>query len=197
MKSMNEHQNMKCPSFSDAFYGTCTVGERGQIVIPVEARAEIGFQCRRQGRDHAPPRPYRFDDVQDRCNERVSGRVLGRTCANRRCGGRELTEIGRVISAVFAMFQGNAAPPSGPLTLDQAVSIAQTQAFAIRLQETAIEKQRQRVNEARGNLGPQIALGANYTRYDQEITSSLGQANRRSSFSLSTRRRRPGPLPGR
>ena len=43
MKSMNDHQNMKCASFSDAFYGTCTVGERGQIVIPAEARAEIGF----------------------------------------------------------------------------------------------------------------------------------------------------------
>jgi len=44
MKSMNDHQKMKCSSFSDAFYGTCTVGERGQIVIPAEARAEIGFQ---------------------------------------------------------------------------------------------------------------------------------------------------------
>jgi len=36
---------LKCASFSDAFYGTCTVGERGQIVIPAEARAEIGFQA--------------------------------------------------------------------------------------------------------------------------------------------------------
>ena len=35
---------MKCASFSDAFYGTCTVGERGQIVIPVEARSEMGIQ---------------------------------------------------------------------------------------------------------------------------------------------------------
>jgi len=40
---MNERAKMNCSSFSDAFYGTCTVGERGQIVIPVEARAEIGF----------------------------------------------------------------------------------------------------------------------------------------------------------
>jgi len=43
MKSMNDHHRMKCPSFSDAFYGSCTVGERGQIVIPAEARAEMGF----------------------------------------------------------------------------------------------------------------------------------------------------------
>ena len=28
----------------DAFYGSVTVGERGQIVIPSEARAELGFQ---------------------------------------------------------------------------------------------------------------------------------------------------------
>ena len=40
---MNYQQNGKCPSFSDAFYGTCTVGERGQIVIPADARADMGF----------------------------------------------------------------------------------------------------------------------------------------------------------
>ena len=40
---MNGQPNVKCASFSDAFYGTSTVGERGQIVIPAEARAEIGF----------------------------------------------------------------------------------------------------------------------------------------------------------
>lgn len=27
------------------FYGTATVGERGQIVIPAEAREELGFQA--------------------------------------------------------------------------------------------------------------------------------------------------------
>jgi AbrB family looped-hinge helix DNA binding protein len=43
MKSMKSHPDMKCASFSDAFYGTCTVGERGQIVIPAEARSELGF----------------------------------------------------------------------------------------------------------------------------------------------------------
>ncbi|AIE86552.1 AbrB family transcriptional regulator [Fimbriimonas ginsengisoli Gsoil 348] len=33
-----------CWNFSEAFFGTSTVGERGQIVIPAEARTEIGFQ---------------------------------------------------------------------------------------------------------------------------------------------------------
>jgi AbrB family looped-hinge helix DNA binding protein len=32
-------KNMKC----EAFYGSVTVGERGQIVIPSEARAELGI----------------------------------------------------------------------------------------------------------------------------------------------------------
>lgn len=31
-------------SIGDCFYGSVTVGERGQIVIPSEARAEFGFQ---------------------------------------------------------------------------------------------------------------------------------------------------------
>jgi AbrB family looped-hinge helix DNA binding protein len=29
---------------ADCFYGTATVGERGQLVIPAEARAELGIQ---------------------------------------------------------------------------------------------------------------------------------------------------------
>jgi len=44
MKSMKGKKDRNaCTSFSDAFYGTSTVGERGQIVIPAEARVEIGF----------------------------------------------------------------------------------------------------------------------------------------------------------
>lgn len=34
-------QKMKC---EDCFYGSVTVGERGQIVIPVEARADLGIE---------------------------------------------------------------------------------------------------------------------------------------------------------
>lgn len=43
MKSMKNREKNPCVSFADAFYGSATVGERGQIVIPAEARSEIGF----------------------------------------------------------------------------------------------------------------------------------------------------------
>jgi AbrB family looped-hinge helix DNA binding protein len=33
-----------CMSFGQAFYGSVTVGERGQIVIPAEARSELGVE---------------------------------------------------------------------------------------------------------------------------------------------------------
>lgn len=32
-------------SFGQAFYGSVTVGERGQIVIPAEARQELGMEA--------------------------------------------------------------------------------------------------------------------------------------------------------
>lgn len=32
------------PSINDCFYGAVTVGERGQIVIPAEAREELGLK---------------------------------------------------------------------------------------------------------------------------------------------------------
>jgi AbrB family looped-hinge helix DNA binding protein len=35
--------NNKC-TFDDAFYGSATVGERGQVVIPSEARQELGIE---------------------------------------------------------------------------------------------------------------------------------------------------------
>ena len=44
MKSMKPSQEERCALFSKAFFGTATVGERGQIVIPAEARAEMGFE---------------------------------------------------------------------------------------------------------------------------------------------------------
>ncbi len=40
---MSDHQKHGCYQFSESFYGTSTLGERGQIVIPAEARAEMGF----------------------------------------------------------------------------------------------------------------------------------------------------------
>ena len=43
MKSMKSQQTHGCADFSEAFYGSTTIGERGQIVIPAEARAELGF----------------------------------------------------------------------------------------------------------------------------------------------------------
>jgi AbrB family looped-hinge helix DNA binding protein len=42
MKNMSEDK--KKLGTDECFYGTSTVGERGQIVIPAEARAELGIQ---------------------------------------------------------------------------------------------------------------------------------------------------------
>lgn len=41
MKNMS---NVSDCAFDKAFYGSVTVGERGQIVIPAEARSEMGIQ---------------------------------------------------------------------------------------------------------------------------------------------------------
>lgn len=43
MKSMNSKAGDKGDGCSPFFYGSATVGERGQMVIPAEARADMGF----------------------------------------------------------------------------------------------------------------------------------------------------------
>ncbi len=40
---MKDMQDRKPPSVEDCFYGTSTIGERGQVVIPAEARAALGM----------------------------------------------------------------------------------------------------------------------------------------------------------
>jgi AbrB family looped-hinge helix DNA binding protein len=40
---MNDKNSPLC-DFDDAVYGVATIGERGQIVIPAEARTELGLE---------------------------------------------------------------------------------------------------------------------------------------------------------
>jgi outer membrane protein TolC len=63
---------------------------------------------------------------------------------------------------------------SGPLTLDEALRIAEQNAFAIKLQEAIVEQNRQRVAEARGNMGPRVTLSGTYTRWSEQGTSNFG-----------------------
>jgi outer membrane protein len=73
------------------------------------------------------------------------------------------------LAAMFAAVQG-----SQPLTMDEAVQIAEKNAFSVRLQQSVIEKNRQKVNESQGQLGPRVVLSGTYTRFDKETTTSFG-----------------------
>lgn len=64
--------------------------------------------------------------------------------------------------------------PSEPLTIDQAADLAERNAFAVRVAATRVERSRQEVAAARGQLGPQVNLGATYTRFDQGVSTSFG-----------------------
>lgn len=44
MKNMISQKDQKGSGFDECFYGSVTVGERGQIVIPSEARSAMGIQ---------------------------------------------------------------------------------------------------------------------------------------------------------
>lgn len=35
---------MSCGSFEEGFFGSVTIGDRGQVVIPAEARSQLGWQ---------------------------------------------------------------------------------------------------------------------------------------------------------
>ena len=60
-------------------------------------------------------------------------------------------------------------PQGQTLTIDEALRIAEQNAFGIRLAKSDVEKTRQRVAEARGLLGPQVRVDTNYTRNSKEV----------------------------
>lgn len=71
-------------------------------------------------------------------------------------------------AAIFAAAQGGQT-----LTLDEAIDIATKNAFSIRLQQSAVEKNRQRVKENEGNLGPRVVLSGTYTRFEEAQTTEI------------------------
>lgn len=86
-----------------------------------------------------------------------------------------MIEIIRAIGAFVVALQGTPATDSTPITLDQAIKIAENHAFAVRIQQSVVEKNGQKVNESRATLGPNVSLGGTYLRYDREVTASFGQ----------------------
>ncbi len=72
------------------------------------------------------------------------------------------------MAAILAAAQGG-----DTLTLDEAIDIATKNAFSIRLQHSQIEKNRQRVRESEGNLGPRVVLSGTYTRFEEEQRMEL------------------------
>lgn len=59
----------------------------------------------------------------------------------------------------------------GKLTLNEAIALAERNAFEVRVAQSSVERTRQQVNEVRGNLGPQVRVNNTYTRFDREIKS--------------------------
>lgn len=77
------------------------------------------------------------------------------------------------IGAALIALQNPVPATTGPLTMDQAVAIAERNAFTVRIQASNVEKSRQKVTETRGGMGPKVNLTAVYTRFDEATTAQL------------------------
>src|SRR4051812_21291873 len=69
---------------------------------------------------------------------------------------------------------GAAQTQTGPLTVDDAVRIALQNGYSVLISQTRVNRQQAVVSENKGQLGPKGTLGANYTRFDREGTSTFG-----------------------
>src|ERR1700685_2571592 len=65
--------------------------------------------------------------------------------------------------------------PVGPMTIDAVAQLAEHNSFAVRIQKTAVEKNRQQVKAAQALLGPVVSGNLGYTRYNSELSAQVGQ----------------------
>jgi outer membrane protein len=79
--------------------------------------------------------------------------------------------VSLLFGAFFALGQTGA---NGPLTLDEAIAIAEKNAFSLAIQRATIEKNRQRVNEGAASFGPKINSSLVYTRLDDVQSTTFG-----------------------
>ena len=61
-----------------------------------------------------------------------------------------------------------------PLTLDQAIDIALKNGFSVKTASANIEKLRQKVNEAKGSMGPKVTADGTLTELDKASTANFG-----------------------
>jgi outer membrane protein len=64
------------------------------------------------------------------------------------------------------------------LTMDEALRIADQNAFGVRTAKSDLEKTRQRVAETKSRLGPRVNLDSTYTRFNEVIRSGDGSVVR-------------------
>lgn len=80
-----------------------------------------------------------------------------------------------LVPIAFALASnGTGSAVAGPLSMSQAVKLAENRAFAVLLQQSAVEKQRQAVSQANAALGPTVKVNATYTRFDQSSSVNFG-----------------------
>jgi outer membrane protein len=73
-----------------------------------------------------------------------------------------------LIAAAAVLIQGQ----EPTLTLDEALRIAETNAFSLQIAQSNVERTRQRIAEARALQGPRLNGSVTYTRYDRESSQN-------------------------
>jgi outer membrane protein TolC len=76
------------------------------------------------------------------------------------------------VLALFGLFPGGQGPQK--LTIDDALALADRNAFAIQLSQSSLEKQRQISSQRAAGLGPTFGVSGTYLRYNEASTASFG-----------------------
>lgn len=66
---------------------------------------------------------------------------------------------------------------AGPLSLEDALKVAEENAISLKISASQIEKARQQAAQARGQLGPKITAEGTYTRFDKALTANFGSSS--------------------
>ncbi|MFQ3678056.1 MAG: TolC family protein, partial [Fimbriimonadaceae bacterium] len=78
------------------------------------------------------------------------------------------------IAVALATLIPLSASSKAPMTIDEAVSIAESNAFSILIAQSNVERSRQVLRQAQALLGPQMTATTTYTRFDKELRVDFG-----------------------
>jgi outer membrane protein len=175
---------MPKPQIKDIIMGTVTVGERGQIVIPVEARKEFSIKAGEKLLMLGHPSKeglvfVKLNAMKDFIAQLASGlsemeNTFIESISGESKGGRTIKNLAGIILPIFGLLCLCTGAQAQKLTIDDAVATALQNNPKVSIAKAKVTKAQGYVKQTMSAGKPQVSVNGNYLRNDQAAIIDFG-----------------------